>query len=102
MVEDRESAGLYPAHQDTDASPGLPLHEGVLQHVFQRAGGAHTYGNTSAVDYGVSRDAAGGTLSGYVWGDERGLGAFQQRGAGRLPGAPADLSHLFAAGERGS
>jgi hypothetical protein len=30
-------------------------------------GGAHTYGNSSATDYGVNRDASG-ALSGYAWG----------------------------------
>jgi len=30
-------------------------------------GGSHTYGNTSATDYGVNRDASG-HLSGYAWG----------------------------------
>ncbi len=30
-------------------------------------GGAHTYGNTSATDYGVNRDSDG-NLSGYAWG----------------------------------
>jgi hypothetical protein len=30
-------------------------------------GGAHTYANTSATDYGVNRDASG-NLSGYAWG----------------------------------
>jgi hypothetical protein len=29
-------------------------------------GGAHTYGNTSATDYGVNRDSSG-NLSGYAW-----------------------------------
>ena len=29
-------------------------------------GGAHTYGNTSATDYGVNNDGSG-NLSGYVW-----------------------------------
>jgi len=32
------------------------------------AGGAHTYANTSAADYGVNRDFATGDLSGYAWG----------------------------------
>jgi hypothetical protein len=31
-------------------------------------GGSHTYGNTSAADYGVNRDPATGALSGYAWG----------------------------------
>ena len=30
-------------------------------------GGSHTYGNTSAIDYGVNRDPSG-NLSGYAWG----------------------------------
>jgi hypothetical protein len=30
-------------------------------------GGAHTYGNTSATDYGVNRQVATGELSGYAW-----------------------------------
>jgi len=30
-------------------------------------GGAHTYGNTSATDYGVNRDSSG-NLSGFAWG----------------------------------
>jgi hypothetical protein len=30
-------------------------------------GGAHTYGNTSASDYGVNRDSSTGELSGYAW-----------------------------------
>ena len=31
-------------------------------------GGEHTYGNTSAADYGVNRDRTTGALSGYAWG----------------------------------
>ncbi len=34
-------------------------------------GGAHTYNNTSAADYGVNRDASG-NLSGYAWGENVG------------------------------
>ncbi len=34
-------------------------------------GGAHTYGNSSATDYGVNRDASG-NLSGYAWGSNVG------------------------------
>jgi hypothetical protein len=30
-------------------------------------GGMHTYGNTSAADYGVNRDSATGALAGYAW-----------------------------------
>jgi hypothetical protein len=41
---------------------------------------AHTYGNTSAADYGVNRDA-GGELSGYAWGSNVGWINFDPDGA---------------------
>jgi hypothetical protein len=43
-------------------------------------GGTHTYGNTSASDYGVNRDAAG-NLSGYAWGTNVGWINFDPTGA---------------------
>jgi hypothetical protein len=39
-------------------------------------GGAHTYGNTSATDYGVNRDGSG-ALSGYAWSKNVGWIDFQ-------------------------
>jgi hypothetical protein len=44
-------------------------------------GGAHTYGNTSADDYGVNRDPSG-TLSGYAWGTNVGWIDFSPAGGG--------------------
>jgi hypothetical protein len=43
-------------------------------------GGAHTYGNTSAADYGVNRDGDG-NLSGYAWGTNVGWINFDPEGA---------------------
>ncbi|MBN1315658.1 MAG: hypothetical protein JXA42_09330 [Anaerolineales bacterium] len=42
--------------------------------------GAHTYGNTSAGDYGVNRDSEG-NLSGYAWGTNVGWINFDPDGA---------------------
>jgi hypothetical protein len=44
-------------------------------------GGAHTYGNTSANDYGVNRDGTG-ELSGYAWGTNVGWIQFDPTGGG--------------------
>jgi hypothetical protein len=44
-------------------------------------GGAHTYGNTSASDYGVNRDGTG-ELSGYAWGANVGWVHFDPDGGG--------------------
>jgi hypothetical protein len=44
---------------------------------------AHTYGNTSAADYGVNRDEDG-NLSGYAWGTNVGWISFDPNGAERV------------------
>jgi hypothetical protein len=44
---------------------------------------AHTYGNTSAADYGVNRDSSG-TLSGYAWGTNVGWINFDPDGDERV------------------
>ena len=44
-------------------------------------GGAHTYGNTSATDYGVNRDVSG-NLSGYAWSTNLGWIAFDSEHGG--------------------
>jgi len=45
-------------------------------------GGAHTYNNTSAADYGVNRDISTGELSGYAWGTNVGWISFDPDGGG--------------------
>ena len=47
-------------------------------------GGAHTYGNGSATDYGVNRNP-GGTLSGYAWGTNVGWINFDPDHGGVTP-----------------
>ncbi len=62
--DDCEGVTVYPDHLE-----GYAWGENIgwIRLGTHSGGGAHTYGNSSASDYGVNRDAEG-NLSGYAWG----------------------------------